>query len=94
MLGLDPNLDLDNETLVAASPHPVRNRELRSALRQAFGRPGVPTPAIVARLGSAFLRTDTALGLTGGHATSERLDGFTFEDAELLPLAKGLANAG
>ncbi|MEV5651212.1 DUF1731 domain-containing protein [Nocardia sp. NPDC052254] len=94
-LGLDPEIDLPNGIVVAATENPVRNRELMTALRRRLRRPPAPpTPAPLLRIGAVFLRTDPALGLTGRHATSEVLarTGFRFRHptlddalADLLP---------
>ncbi|WP_308166418.1 DUF1731 domain-containing protein [Nocardia albiluteola] len=94
-LGLDPQVQLPDGILVAATDFPVRNRDLMAALRRHLHRPPAPpTPAALLRFGAIFLRTDAALGLTGRHATSEVLPhtGFRFryptlDDAlgDLLP---------
>ena len=94
-LGLDPEVALPNGIVVAATDHPVRNRELMTALRRHLRRPSAPpTPAPLLKIGAVVLRTDPALGLTGRHATSEVLarTGFRFrypvlDDAltDLLP---------
>ncbi|MBF4999701.1 DUF1731 domain-containing protein [Nocardia sp. BSTN01] len=94
-LGLDPEVALPDGIVVAATDHPVRNRELMAALRRHLHRPPAPsTPAPILKLGAIVLRTDAALGLTGRHATSEvlRRSGFRFryptlDDAltDLLP---------
>ena len=80
-LGLEPDVRLPDGPVVAAAPHPVRNRELMAALRRARGRRlGLPTPAPLLRLGAVALRTDPALAHTGRHATSRVLAdaGFAF----------------
>lgn len=80
-LGLDPDVRLPDGVVVASAPHPERNRDLMKALRRRLHRPWAPpTPAPLVRAGSALLRTDPALGLTGRHATSRVLPeaGFTF----------------
>ncbi|MGV9675230.1 epimerase [Nocardia sp. NPDC003482] len=79
-LGLEPEVRLPDGILVAATDHPVRNRELMAALRRHLRRPPAPpTPVGVLRLGAVLLRSDPALGLTGRH-TSEILpsSGFRF----------------
>lgn len=92
-LGVDDSIDLPSGPLIAAAPNPVRNAELMSSLAFAFDRRGVPTPALVARLGSLVLRTDPDLALTGRHATSAVLAeaGFVFDDPALGPLVRELA---
>lgn len=84
-LGLTPGLHIRAGVVVAAAPHPVRNRELMAALRALLHRPGVATPALLLKLGAIVLRTDAALGLTGRYVTSEVLDeaGFVFEHPRL-----------
>ncbi|AEG44435.1 epimerase [Isoptericola variabilis] len=80
-LGLDPELELPDGPVIAAAPHPVRNRDLMAALRRVSGRRfGIPTPVPLVRLGAVVLRTDPLLALTGRHTTSEVLDraGFRF----------------
>ena len=72
--------------LLATAPHPVRNAELMTALRQALHRPAAPpTPTPLVRLGAVLLRTDPALGLTGRRAVSTRLTdaGFEFDHPDL-----------
>jgi len=96
-LGLEPGLALRDGPVVAAAPHPVRNRDLMAALRRAQGRRrGLPTPAPLLRLGALALRTDPALALTGRHATSQVLAdaGFAFRHPTLDDaLAELLARA-
>lgn len=84
-LGLDPAVTLPDGVVIASGPHPVPNRELMMLLRRYFHRPGLPTPAVLVRLGAVVLRTDPALALTGRFATSAVLDraGFTFEYPDL-----------
>ncbi|WP_378734108.1 DUF1731 domain-containing protein [Nocardia brasiliensis] len=80
-LGLDPTVTLPDGVLVAATDFPVRNRELMAALRRHLRRPPAPpTPVTLLKIGAVLLRSDSALGLTGRHATSEvlRQSGFTF----------------
>lgn len=92
-LGLEPALAIPSGVVVAASDHPVRNRELMAGLRRHLHRPAAPpTPALLLRLGAVLLRSDAALGLTGRHATSTVLRecGFVFQfptlDAALTDL--------
>lgn len=92
-LGLDPDVTLPDGPVVAASPYPVRNRELMSLLRKHFHRAGLPSPAPLVRLGGLLLRTDPALGLTGRHATSRVLAdaGFEFRQPDLDAVVASLA---
>ena len=81
-LGLTPGVTIPSGVIVAATPHPVRNRELMKALRTHLRRPPAPpTPAPLVKLGALVLRTDPALGLTGRHATSQVLPRAGFEFA-------------
>ncbi|MGK2879380.1 MAG: epimerase [Mycobacterium sp.] len=85
-LDLEPGLLIPSGVLVAATAHPVRNRELMATLRRRLHRPAAPpSPAWLLRLGAVALRTDPALGLTGRHATSNvlRESNFTFQFATL-----------
>ncbi len=80
-LGLAPGVSIPAGVLIAASDHPVRNRDLMATLRRRLHRPPAPpTPAVLLKLGAIVLRSDPALGLTGRHATSAVLgdSGFTF----------------
>jgi uncharacterized protein (TIGR01777 family) len=80
-LDMDPDVVVPAGTLIAATDHPVRNRELMAALRRHLHRPlAPPTPAALLKVGAVVLRTDAALGLTGRHATSTVLrdNGFQF----------------
>ena len=92
-LGLDPEHALPDGVVIAASPAPVRNRELMTLLRNALHRPGVPTPTGLAKLGAWALRTDPALALTGRHATSSVLHeaGFRFDHPDLATTISELA---
>jgi uncharacterized protein (TIGR01777 family) len=92
-LGLDPDITIPSGLLIAATDHPVRNRELMAALRRHLHRPPAPpTPAALLKVGAVILRTDAALGLTGRYATSKvlRENGFEFKfetlDAALTDL--------
>lgn len=74
--------------LHACSLSPVRNHELMAALREVVHRPAAPpTPEILVRLGSRFLRTDPALALTGRRCVPRRLTelGFSFGHPDLRP---------
>jgi hypothetical protein len=73
------------------SPNPVRNAELMAALRRVLHRPAAPpTPALLARLGAALLRTDPAVALTGRRCVPGRLQasGFEFRFPDLIPLLR------
>jgi NAD dependent epimerase/dehydratase family enzyme len=75
------------------SPNPVRNAELMAALRRVLHRPAAPpTPALLARLGAALLRTDPALALTGRRCVPGRLQasGFEFRFPDLIPALEDL----
>jgi len=79
-LGLTPGLTIPAGVLVAATEHPVRNRDLMAILRRRLHRPPAPpTPAALVKLGAVVLRSDPALGLTGRHATSRVLKECGFE---------------
>ncbi len=96
-LGLDPDVAIPDGPVIAAAPHPVRNRDLMAALRRASGRRfGIPTPVPLVRLGAFFLRTDPLLALTGRHATSEVLDraGFRFRHPTLDDALADLLGGG
>jgi NAD dependent epimerase/dehydratase family enzyme len=81
-LDLTPGVTIPSGVIVAATPHPVRNRELMKTLRTHLRRPPAPpTPALLAKLGALALRSDPALGLTGRHATSQVLPRAGFEFA-------------
>lgn len=83
-LGFGP-VTIPPGVLVASAPNPVRNTELMATLRDQVHRPGLPTPELLLRVGAAALRTDSALALTGRHATSAVLDevGFHFRHPKL-----------
>jgi len=88
---------LDHEQLQGVvhvtSPNPVRNVELMAALRRALHRPAAPpTPALLARVGAALLRTDPALALTGRRCVPTRLQasGFEFRFPDLVPALEDL----
>ena len=73
-LGLTPGLAIPAGVVVAATEHPVRNKELMAMLRKHLHRPPAPsTPAPLLKLAAVVLRTDPALALTGRHATSKVL---------------------
>jgi NAD dependent epimerase/dehydratase family enzyme len=77
----------------ATSPNPVTNAELMSELRRAPHRPAAPpTPALMLRAGSALLRSDPALALTGRRCVPGSLlkAGFEFSYPELGPALSDL----
>ncbi|WP_211281867.1 epimerase [Mycobacterium fragae] len=79
-LDLTPGVSIPSGVVVAASDHPVRNRDLMGILRRQLHRPSAPpTPAALLKLGAVVLRSDPALGLTGRHATSKVLQDSGFE---------------
>lgn len=69
LAGLDaePGARLPSGPVIAAAPHPVRNRELMAALRSrlAPGGFGLPLPTRLTRLGAAAIGKDPSV-LTGG----------------------------
>ncbi len=70
------------------SPNPVRNRELMSAYRAAVGRRlGLPSPAIITKVGAWLIGSDPALALTGRRCVPGRLleEGYRFEIPEIEP---------
>jgi len=76
--------DLDGPVNLA-SPGPLPQRELMSAIREAYGiRVGLPAAAWMAKLGAVFLRTDAELVLKSRRVVPTRLldAGFTFEFPE------------
>lgn len=88
---------IDDPTMVgvvhATSPHPVRNAELMTGLRQVLRRPAAPpTPVPLVRLGALLLRTDPALALTGRRCVPSRLlhAGFAFAYPRLRPALQDL----
>jgi uncharacterized protein len=78
------------------SPHPVRNRQLMAAVRGAVGRRlGLPSPAVVTRVGAWALGSDPALALTGRRGVPARLleEGVTFTEPRIeQALASALAD--
>jgi uncharacterized protein (TIGR01777 family) len=75
------------------SPHPVTNREFMAALRRVVGvRFGLPTPAVLVRVGAVGLRTDPRLVLTGRRGVPQRLldAGFEFHHPDLEPALRDL----
>lgn len=93
----DAGVALPSGVLAVTAPEPVRNAELMATLRQVLRRPPAPpTPAFAVRLGSALLRTDPALGLTGRRVVPSRLidAGFTFRYPRLEPALRDLLARG
>jgi uncharacterized protein (TIGR01777 family) len=77
----------------ATSPNPVINAELMSELRRTLHRPpALPTPKWVLTAGTALLRSDPALALTGRRCVPGRLlaAGFEFSYPELGPALRDL----
>jgi uncharacterized protein len=78
------------------SPEPVRNHELMAAVRHAAGRRvGLPSPALVTRLGAWALGSDPALALTGRRGVPARLleEGVAFTEPRIeQALASALAD--
>jgi len=69
----------------ATSPSPVTNAEMMATFRAAMGkRVGLPTPAMIARLGAPILGTSASLALTGRRCVPTRLlsEGFSFRHSE------------
>lgn len=71
----------------ATSPSPVTNADMMTAFRSAMGkRFGLPTPAVVARMGAPILGTSASLALTGRRCVPTRLMsegvGFRYRDFE------------
>ena len=65
-----------------AAPHPLANRELMAALREAWEMPnGLPAPAPLLAIGMFFLRSETELILKSRYVVPGRLldAGFQFE---------------
>ncbi|MEM9467354.1 MAG: DUF1731 domain-containing protein [Actinomycetota bacterium] len=68
---IDPDVD---GLYHLASPAPATNAEMMAAYRAAVGRRfGVPSPAIVARVGAWLLGSDPALAITGRRCVPQRL---------------------
>lgn len=89
---LDDRLELAG-VVHATSPNPVTNAELMSELRRALHRPPAPpTPKLMLRAGSALLRSDPALALTGRRCVPGQLlkAGFEFAYPELGPALSDL----
>lgn len=68
------------------SPNPEQNTELMAAYRNAVGRSfGLPTPAVLAKLGAWLLGSDPSLALSGRRCVPARLlnDGYEFTTTSL-----------
>lgn len=65
------------------SPNPVMNAEMMATYRNLLGRRiGLPTPALIAKLGAPILGSSASLALTGRRCIPTRLieEGFQFRD--------------
>jgi len=68
-------------TYHATSPNPVTNHDLMASYRKAVGRSmGLPSPALLTKIGAWALGSDPGLALTGRRCVPKRLlhDGFEF----------------
>jgi hypothetical protein len=73
------------------SPNPVTNAEMMATYRRLLGRRlGLPTPAVVARLGAPILGSSASLALTGRRCVPERLlaEGYEFRQPDLEPTVR------
>jgi uncharacterized protein (TIGR01777 family) len=73
------------------SPHPVTNDEMMATYRHLLGRRfGLPSPALVARLGAPLLGTSATLALTGRRCVPTRLlaEGHRFAQPDFEPTAR------
>ena len=78
-------------TYHVTSPHPVTSAEMMAAYRRLLGRRfGLPTPALVAKLGAPLLGSSASLALTGRRAVPTRLldEGFEFHQPDFEATAK------
>lgn len=78
-------------TYHVTSPNPVTNAEMMSTYRKLLGRRvGLPTPAIVAKLGAPLLGSSSSLALTGRRCVPTRLlaEGFEFHQSEFEPAVR------
>lgn len=79
-------------TYHVTSPNPVTNAEMMATYRRLLGRRvGLPTPALVARLGAPILGSSASLVLTGRRCVPTRLleEGFEFRQPDFEPTARG-----
>ncbi len=70
----------------ATAPNPVTNAEFMRELRRVLHRPwSPPVPALLAHIGSWFMRTDASLALSGRRCTPKHFleRGFEFEFPQL-----------
>ncbi len=78
-------------TYHVTSPNPVTNAEMMATYRRLLGRRiGLPTPAVVARLGAPLLGSSASLALTGRRCVPTRLleAGFAFGQPDFEPTAR------
>jgi uncharacterized protein (TIGR01777 family) len=79
-------------TYHVTSPNPVTNAEMMATYRRLLDRRiGLPTPAVVAKLGAPFLGSSASLALTGRRCVPTRLleEGFEFRQPDFEPTARG-----
>lgn len=85
-------------TYHVTSPHPVTNAEMMATYRRLLGRRvGLPSPALVTRVGAPLLGSSASLALTGRRCVPARLlaEGFTFSQPDFEPTARrALARLG
>jgi len=85
-------------TYHATSLNPVTNAELMATYRNLLGRHvGLPTPALIAKLGAPLLGSSARLALTGRRCIPTRLleEGFQFTQPDFEPTARrALAHCG
>jgi uncharacterized protein len=73
------------------SPNPVTNAEMMSTYRRLLGRRvGLPTPALIAKLGAPLLGSSASLALTGRRCVPTRLlaEGFDFHHPDFESTAR------
>jgi uncharacterized protein (TIGR01777 family) len=73
------------------SPNPVTNAEMMATYRRLLGRRlGLPTPAVVAKLGAPLLGSSASLALTGRRCVPARLldEGFAFGQPDFEAAAR------
>jgi uncharacterized protein (TIGR01777 family) len=78
-------------TYHVTSPNPVTNAEMMTTYRRLLGRRlGLPTPALMAKLGAPLLGSSASLALTGRRCVPTRLldSGFQFEAPDFEPSAR------
>lgn len=77
----------------ACSPHPVTNKEFMRSLRLAIGKPlGLPSPALLVRIGAFFMGTEAELVLYGRRVVSGilRQRDFQFQFPEINEAMKNI----